>query len=120
MNSNTFLSGCEWLDESTLPFLLWAYSTRLFELDEIIEENVPQFEHKILNDILNEFAPGTLKHVYTRPLQHTEEGQHCYHRKMQVFSPTDLGISARRDRLYADFTLYPFVAPMSGQPSFED
>ena len=120
-----------------LPFLVWAYSTRFYELDTIIEENVPQLLKDVLHDILNDFSPSVLKDVFTRSdhqlqavttseslcLDASPRGdrdfmissRRCDHHGA-VFSPTQLGVPSERWRQDNAFNLWPFVQCKFGAP----
>ena len=100
--------GDGWLSKDTLPFLVWAYSTRFFEPDTVLEENVINFQHEQLHSILAENGPGVLKSTSTRPMNIEEAPPH-YQMQALVFSPTDLGIPSERWRKYTAFHLYPWV-----------
>eukprot|EP00959_Pyramimonas_sp_CCMP1952_P089962 1883034-Pyramimonas_sp.AAC.1 len=105
------LSG-GWLDESTLPFLTWAYSARFYEPDTALEENVLSFDHQILDDILNDATPGMLKAVTARstvPGPADGDDEKSYKCVSTEFGPSDLGIPSSRFRKYTAFHLQPFV-----------
>ena len=116
-----------WLDKSTLPFVVWAYSTRFYEPDTIIEENVPQFQKEVLHNILNVLSANALKDVYTRSY-HQQAIDICdpgsamvitsrkYDHHGEVFSPTLLGVPSERWRQYNVFNLWPFVQGKFGVP----
>ena len=42
------------LDPSTFPMLVWIYSTRYYQPDFVMQENVKNFDCRILADILEE------------------------------------------------------------------
>ena len=62
-----------WLDAATLPFLVWAISSRYYEPDTLLQENVPGFQHE--DNLISDINPGVLKAVSTRHL--TGELQHA-------------------------------------------
>ena len=104
--------GCSngWLDAATLPFLTWAYSTRFYEPDTILQENVKSFPEAELFGIIGSFEAGVLKHIQTRPLVASEErSPRRYEMCSQVFSPTDLGVPSSRVRQYTALHLNPWV-----------
>lgn len=99
-----------WLDYSTLPFFVWSYSTRFFEPDTIMQENVPQFDHSELHRILSDMTPGVLKSLHTRKPSGLEDVvARGYEMQVQTFSPTDLGCPSSRCRKYTAHHLVPFV-----------
>ena len=103
-------TGNGWLDAATLPFLTWAYSTRFFEPDSVLQENVPRFPADVLSNIISSFEDGVLKHINTRPLL---LGKGCPARKycmrVQTFSPVQLGVPSQRLRQYTALHLSPWV-----------
>ncbi|CAE7194005.1 unnamed protein product [Symbiodinium sp. CCMP2592] len=103
--------GCSngWLDSATLPFLTWAYSTRFYEPDTVLQENVKSFPEAELFGIIGCFE-DVLKHIQTRPLVASEEkSPRRYQMCSQVFSPTDLGVPSSRFRKYTALHLSPWV-----------
>ena len=46
----------EWLDDSTLYFLVWAFSMRFYEPDIVCQENVPSFPHDELREVVDYFG----------------------------------------------------------------
>jgi len=114
-------SGNGWLDRATLPFLTWAYSTRYYEPDTILQENVARFPEAELVSIIGDFRPGVIKDLKTRPLVKEEEGadKRKYCLQVQQFTPTQLGIPSQRWRKYTSLHLQPWVASEFGV-SFEN
>ena len=112
------LSG-GWLDKSTLPFLIWAFSTRFFEPDTILEENVMSFDHQFLTDILNsDGSEVVLKAVTTRPIPRGDDPfkTRIYECVFLDFGPSDLGVPSSRFRKYTAYHLQPFVVASFGVP----
>ena len=101
-----------WLDKATLPFLVWAVSSRYFEPDSIIEENVVNFQHTELHSILAQTGEGVVKSMSTRPFLDEEQDGPFRHYTMQfqTFSPVDIGVPSDRCRKYTAFHLHPWVA----------
>ena len=104
------LSG--WLDGSTLPFLVWCYSCRFYEPDQILQENVAGFDLDKLVAILNSDSGHQLKHVNTRPPENYETTARRYSASSFAFSPSDLGIPSDRRRVYSAFALEPMLRPV--------
>ena len=110
-------TGNGWLDKATLPFFTWAYSTRYYEPDTILQENVPRFPESMIMEIVGNFSPGVIKDMCTRPLLKDE--LRSYRMEVQVFSPVDLGIPSQRRRKYTALHLSPWVK-FGSQLSFVD
>ena len=101
-----------WLDVATLPFLVWCYSTRFFEPDSILQENVACFPEEEMFSIFQESGADVLKDLEARPLHPLESAgklQRQYMMQSKVFSPTDLGIPCNRLRKYTAMHLSPWV-----------
>lgn len=100
----SFGKSAGWLHESTLPCLVWCYSTRYFEPDCIIHENGPHFDEKPLAHILRGERrrgrrgphPRNVLGIGGRPVANYI--LHC-----EIFCPTDLGVPSRRQRKYSIF-----------------
>eukprot|EP00974_Lingulodinium_polyedra_P052802 5076993-Lingulodinium_polyedra.AAC.1 len=101
--------------------MIWAYSTRYYEPDTILQENVLRFPEDELMAIIGDFQPGVIKDLKTRPLMKEEVGdkQRRYSLQVQSFSPTQLGIPSQRWRKYTALHLQPWVAT-EFRVSFQD
>ena len=108
-----------WLDVASLPFMVWCCSTRFYEPDLILQENVCRFPEQELQRIFNDFSDGVLKDLCTRPFDADEGTQRCYEMQVHSFSPTDLGVPSNRQRQYASFSLYPWVKLETAALTFE-
>ena len=87
--------------------LTWAFSVPYFEPDGVIHENPCGYPHEILTKIM-ENSDNVLKACDARGFEQLDEPP-TYQKTMVCFSPTDLGVPARRPRQYIFFNLYPFV-----------
>jgi hypothetical protein len=105
-----------WLDQATLPFLIWAYSTRYTEPDSGIHECVPGFTERVLEEIFDP-VEVPLKSVLARPSV-VDQDVTGYEVRSCVYSPTDIGIPAARPRRYSAFHLRGIIQPFP--LSFED
>ncbi|CAK0796209.1 unnamed protein product [Prorocentrum cordatum] len=112
------------LDESTLPALTWAHSTRFYEPDDVIMENAPSFKVEPFQEILNasevdsppdwEPTMASPKDPLSRPLLwHEGEGARLYCLFQHRFSPVDLGFPTSRKRVYAWFHMAGTIHTLS-------
>ena len=106
-----------WLDTATLPALAWWFSARYYEPDMLLNENVGNFDHTEMTDIMQDNSEGTLKSPYARPPHPSGKPNH-YEIYMEHFSIEDLGIPTKRARNYTAFRLSPWVKTVV-QVSFE-
>ena len=115
-----------WLSTATLPCLVWGFSSRYFEPDHIVEENVVAFKDgfQTLLGFLNEQRADILKHVFARPPLDSEVGSEesgrMYALDSTVFSPSDLGVPADRWRIYGSYTLHPYVGTRKLNVDFDE
>ena len=89
------------LDKSTLPCLVWLYSTRFMEPDAIVHENSPNFKHEHLAAVLCG-ARRRLDRHGAGPRCAFSRGNRAgtYQLMTEVFSPCMLGVPSRRQRRY--------------------
>jgi hypothetical protein len=93
-----------WLDRSTLVALVWAYSTRYFEPDQVYKENVRHVDDSLFNNIF------TSSEVLKSPRARSCDMLATYSDvKSHMFSPSHLGHPSERHRMYARWDLSPFV-----------
>ena len=107
-----------WLSWSTLSALVWVYSTRFYQPDLIIHEQVASWKEDLFIEILQASCTYKLSPT-SRSLQLPEykPGQH-YQTQVEVWSPVDQGIPTRGERKY----LGAWLASMprhKTRPSFE-
>lgn len=100
---SAFGSGEGWLHESTLPCLVWAYSTRFYEPDAVIHENGPRFDEDRLCRILGGERRRHRKGPHPRNMFGPRSGVASYVHHCEVFCPTNLGLPSRRKRKYTIF-----------------
>ena len=97
------------IDAATLPMLVWIYSMRFYEPDDILNECVPEFDPNILLRVLNEDDNEAPKHHASRPLRVGE----FHTRTLGMFSikmrPPDVGIPSNGLRVFTHFSLSEFV-----------
>lgn len=93
-----------WLDSATLPFFVWAYSTRFYEPDAAIHECVPGFPEEILQHIFSPLAGHAVpKSPFARACPDPQMGGYVV--RTLKWSPTDLGIPSNRPRKYTSMHL---------------
>ena len=94
-------SGKNWLHESTLPCLVWAYSMRFAEPDGVLHECTPTFQQQKLFAILNSGRGGN----DPTPRYHVGRQSQVARYKMQshVINPVDRHIPTSRRRRYTMF-----------------
>ena len=90
-----------WLEKSTLPFMVWFFSTLYMEPDEVHHENSVLFD-----DVMFQKLAGmrTQKDVLSRPLQRGQRPR-SYRLERLVFNIRDLGIAGSRNRSWRHMTL---------------
>ena len=66
LNVNTRKVG-SLLDAATLDMLIWAFSTRYYEPDAVLQENVKDFDSTLLLDIFTDGSDTIPKSVHSRP-----------------------------------------------------
>ena len=95
----------KWLDACTLPLLCWAFSTRYYEPDAVLQECTPRFPEQDLDDIFS-CDEELLKCVCSRPhtSSHTSLGA-TYTMNVAVNSPVCFGVPSKRVRQYLEFLL---------------
>ena len=122
-----------WLSSATLDFLAWAFSTRFYGPDLVIEENVPASPIDVLVEIMCERGSKILKSVCARvPDLETEvdsseesddhsctttvefskdsdDDDESYTSISKLFCPTGLGIPSFRPRRYSGFALTSYL-----------
>ena len=98
-----------WLNASTLSELIWAYSTRYYEPDEVVHECVPghcpEDLQKALNGDSSTDSTFVLKHELSRPLKRKDTEERFYNLWYLRFGPTDLGIPSSGTRAWSLFSL---------------
>lgn len=101
-----------WMSESTLPFLVWLYSTRYMEPQMGLHECVKGFPESALKRVLGCPAEKCLKAPEALPLGDIDPADEAsgYEVMSHVFSPCDLGIPVRRTRKYSSFHLRRFIS----------
>ena len=89
------------LDPATLVMLVWIYSMRYYEPDDIVDECVVGFDPSILQDVLNDDDPEIPKHHASRPTSRCETGHRNYDMFTIKFRPPDVGIPSNGLRMFA-------------------
>ena len=97
------------IDAATLPMLVWIYSMRFYEPDDIINECVADFDPNILLRVLNEDDNEAPKHHASRPLRVGEFHTRTFGMFSIKMRPPDVGIPSNGLRVFSHFSLSEFV-----------
>ena len=86
-----------WLSKATLPFLVWAYSTKRLGPSMMLHENVKFFQEGLLHQLLMD--------PHHRPPPGRALMQHLW---SKLFCVSELGVPVARNRKYSTFSTFPF------------
>ena len=98
----TIGDGSQWLHESTLPCLVWAFSMRFAEPDGILHECTPAFDSGTLTQTLNSCSKSKPRHRY--PVGRRLSSP-IYKEESHIICLTVLGIPSKRARRYTIYGL---------------
>jgi hypothetical protein len=93
-----------WLSEATLPCLVWAFSTRYYEPDQVGHECVAGFDETELRDILSQHATESMP-LLKCPMSRPDCACAGYGMFSTVFSSSHTGVPSDRIRKYSLFNL---------------
>ena len=96
-------AGDDWLDPTSLPCLVWAYSTKYYEPDIILHECVPSFDYRQLDRILSG-RRNACRAPPRNPFGRLSlQEQSSWRMRSEILSPHDFGVPTRRRRRYTYF-----------------
>ena len=95
-------SRSAWADYGSIGASVWAYSSRYYQPDAIIQECMPSFDQEPFQETLCTCCQEDVPHsLYIRPCHEEEEsqrqrGQRHYRHDSKIFNTTDGSVVAER------------------------
>ena len=104
-----------WLNKATLCTLVWVYSCRFFEPEQLLHECVPGIGCAVVQEIMT--SGSTLKSpLVPVPGSNRGNGQEkmsrTYRQRSHTFSPYDIGIPTLRRRAYVCYSVAELHEPV--------
>ena len=90
-----------WLDRHTLPCLVFFFSLRFFEVDQIAHECVPNFDFKSIEQIMSDTSETVMK--WPGLADGNLSVRRNYSAVSACFAPIDIGRPSTRRRRYSEF-----------------